>query len=190
MHDIEPYYNWRHLYSAEEDARSPFFERQYDEFAFTQTVYNYYIHPQWDDFGSRTLYIKILFADYDIGFAVIEFIGEWNDAIENDIMTLKREIIDNLMDQGIWKFLLITENVLNFHSSDASYYEEWQEDISDEGGWVVALNMPAHAQYDFKAARLDRYLPLMDYPSWRTSQPQHLFTAIDNLMLRRLNNGS
>jgi hypothetical protein len=30
----------------------------------------------------------------------------------------------------------------------------------------------------------------MDYPSWRTSQPQHLFTTIDNLMLRRLNNGS
>ena len=107
MHDIEPYYNWRHLYTAEEDARSPFFERRYDEFAFTQTVYNDYIHPQWDDFGSRTLYIKIIFADYDTGFVVIEFIGEWNDAIENDIMTLKSNVLNPLIEEGILRFVLI-----------------------------------------------------------------------------------
>jgi hypothetical protein len=28
----------------------------------------------------------------------------------------------------------------------------------------------------------------MDYPVWRTVQPQHLFAAIDNILLRRLNN--
>ena len=55
MQDIEPFYNWRHIYVSEEDQLSPFFGRQYSEFEFTQTVYNYYIHPQWDDFGSRTL---------------------------------------------------------------------------------------------------------------------------------------
>ena len=124
MHDIEPYYNWRHLYTAEEDSKSPFFGRTYSEFEFTQTVYNYYIHPQWDDIGSQTLYLKVLYADYEIGFAVIELIGEWNDAIENDIMTLKRELIDKMVFQGISKFIMIGENVLNFHSSDECYYEE------------------------------------------------------------------
>ena len=99
MHEIEPYYNWRHLYIADEDEKSPFFGRTYSEFEFTQTVYNYYIHPQWDDFGSQTLYLKILFADYDLGFCIIEFIGEWNDAIENDIDDSYLDIID--VDMGV-----------------------------------------------------------------------------------------
>lgn len=186
MHDIEPYYNWRHLYTAEEDERSPFYGRTYSEFEFTQTVYNYYIHPQWDEFGSRTLYLKVLMADYDTGYAVIELIGEWNDAIENDVMTLKRDVIDKMEADGITKFILIAENVLNFHSSDDCYYEEWYEDITDSGGWVAVLNMPEQTQYDFKRARINRYLELLDYPNWRTLQPQHLFQVIDNHIIRRL----
>jgi hypothetical protein len=188
MHDIEPYYNWRHLYTAEEDEKSPFFGREYSEFAFTQTVYNYYIHPQWDDFGSRTLYLKLLFADYDQGFAIIELIGEWNDAIENDVMTLKREIVDRLIGEGVHKFILIAENVLNFHSSEADYYEEWMDDIADEGGWVAMIGFPEAARYDFLRSHIDRYIELIDFDTWRTVQPQHLFAAIDNKLLRRLNN--
>ena len=107
MHDIEPYYHWRHLYTAEADPRSIFFGRTYSEFEFSQTVYNYYIHPQWDEFGSKTLYLKILFTDYDAKFAIIELIGEWNDAITNDIMILKREILELMIDEGINKFILI-----------------------------------------------------------------------------------
>lgn len=189
MHDIEPYYNWRHLYTAEEDERSPFYGREHSEFEFSQTVYNYYIHPQWDDFGSRTLYLKVLFTDYDLDFAIIELIGEWNDAIENDIMALKRDVIDRMIREGIRKFILIGENVLNFHSSDSCYYEEWMEDVGDDGGWVVILDFPEQSQYDFRKARLDRYVELIQYPIWRTVLPQHLFAAIDNKMLRRLNNG-
>jgi len=68
LHEIEPYFNWRHLYIADEDVKSPFSGRQYSEFQYTQTVYNFYIHPQWDDIGSQTLYIKILFVDYDMGW--------------------------------------------------------------------------------------------------------------------------
>ena len=79
MHDIEPYYRWRDDYIAAEDERSPFFETEYSEFEFDKMIYNYYIHPQWDCFGSQTLYIKILFVDYDRQYAIIEFIGEWND---------------------------------------------------------------------------------------------------------------
>lgn len=150
MHDIEPFYNWRHIYIADEDKKSPFYRRTYSEFEFTQTVYNYYIHPQWDDFGSRTLYLKIIYVDYELNFAIIELIGEWNDAIENDIMQLKRDVIDQLFQEKIFKYILITENVLNFHSSDKEYYEEWFEQVTDEEGWIVALNMPEATQYDFK----------------------------------------
>lgn len=150
MQDIEPYYNWRHLYMAEEDPQSPFYGRIYSEFEFSHTIYNYYIHPQWDEFGSRTLYMKILYADYELNFAIIELIGEWNDAIENDIMTLRREITDNMYKDGITKFILVAENVLNFHSSDDSYYEEWYEQLEDDGGWVVIIGMPVQSQHDFK----------------------------------------
>jgi hypothetical protein len=186
MHEIEPYYNWRHLYAAEEDERSPFYGREHSEFEFSQTVYNYYIHPQWDDFGSRTLYMKLLYADYEQGFAVIELIGEWNDAIENDIMTLRRDVTDNLFDEGITRFILIAENVLNFHSSDDCYYEEWYEQVSEEGGWVVMIGMPEQSQHDFKKARLARYIELIQYPNWRTLQPQLLFNLIDNHRMKRL----
>ena len=135
MQNIEPYYNWRYLYTSEEDERSPFYGGNIANLNFTQTVYNYYIHPLWDEFGSATLYIKVLMVDYQEQYAIIELIGEWNDAIENDIMRLKRDVIDEFMRQGISKFILIAENVLNFHSSDDSYYEEWYEDaIEGEDG--------------------------------------------------------
>ncbi|HAO46215.1 MAG TPA: hypothetical protein DCQ97_04780 [Chitinophagaceae bacterium] len=187
MQDIEPYYNWRHLYTAEEDERSPFYRRTYSEFEFSHTVYNYFIHPQWDEFGSRTLYMKILFADYEQSYAIIELLGEWNDAIENDIMTLRRDITDIMFAQGISKFILIAENVLNFHSSDDSYYEEWREQLEDSGGWVVILDMPSQSQYDFKQARLTNYIELIEFPQWRTLKPELIFQQIDNMMLRRIN---
>jgi hypothetical protein len=186
MHEIEPFYNWRHIYTSEEDPKSPFYGRVYSEFEYSQTVYNYYIHPQWDDFGSRTLYIKVIYVDYELNFAVIEMIGEWNDAIENDIMTLKRDVIDIMEKQGINKFILVTENVLNFHSSDREYYEEWYEDVSDENGWIVSLNMPHATQQDFKKKKLNYYIELMDIPDWRIYKPYHLFRFIDNQINNRL----
>lgn len=186
MHDIEPFYNWRHIYTSEEDERSPFYGRLYSEFEFSQTVYNYYIHPQWDEFGSRTLYLKVLMADYIEQYAVIELIGEWNDAIENDIMTLKRDVIDAFNDQGIRKFILVTENVLNFHSGDPDYYQEWYEDSSDQQGWVAVLNMPEATQYDFRKAHLDRFVEMMDIPDWRVYKPFHLFRKIDGELRSRL----
>ena len=92
MHFIEPFFRWRGEYIASEDAQSPFYGREYSEFEFQHRVYNYLIHPQWDEFGSTTLYLKIIYVDYDQGACAIEFIGEWNDAIENDIMMLKSNV--------------------------------------------------------------------------------------------------
>ena len=186
MQDIEPYDNWQYLYSSEEDERSPFYGREYSQFEFINTIYNYYIHPLWDEFGSSTLYLKVLMADYDAKYMIIELIGEWNDAIENDIMRLKRDVIDEFIRQGITKFILIAENVLNFHSSDDSYYEEWSEDITDSGGWIVSLNMPEQTQYDFIKARLNNYVELIACAPWRTMKPDVLFNQIDNILLRRL----
>ena len=186
MHNIEPYYNWRHIYTSEEDNRSPFYGRTYSEFEYSQTVYNYYIHPQWDEFGSKTLYLKILLADYEEHYSVIELIGEWNDAVENDIMELKREVLDKFMDEGIFKFIIVAENVLNFHSDGRDYYEELLEDVSEENGWVVCLNMPEQTQYDFKRAHLDRFIELKDMPEWRTYKPYHLYRKLDAEIGQRL----
>ena len=186
MQDIEPYYNWRHLYTAEEDQRSPFYGREYSEFEYSDTVYNYYLHPQWDNFGSRTLFMKILFVEYDMRFAIIELIGEWNDAIENDIMTLRRNITDQMSEDGIVKFIFIAENVLNFHSSDDSYYEDWFERLMDDQGWVTLINFTEQSQYDFTKARLTNYVQLLNLPQWRTLKPEIIFGLIDGEMSRLL----
>lgn len=186
MQDIEPFYNWRHLYIAEEDKFSPFFGRVYSEFEYSMTLYNYYIHPQWDEFGSRTLYMKILFTDYEQQYVIIELLGEWNDAIENDIMTIRREVTDNLYAKGIYKYIIIAENVLNFHSSDDSYYEEWREQLQDDNGWIVIIDLPEQSKYDFKKARLTHYVQLFELPQWRTLKPEFVFQLVDNEMMKRL----
>ncbi len=186
MHEIEPYDNWRHIYTAETDAKSPFYGRVYNEFEYTQTVYNYYIHPQWDYIESQNLYAKILMADYDDHYAIIELIGEWNDAIDNDIMILRRELTDKLEVMGISKFILIAENVLNFHSSDDSYYEDWLDNVNDLNGWLILLNLPQQSQYDFKKAKLHYYIELMEIDNWRTYKPIHLYRLINEQIEKRL----
>ncbi|HLA51720.1 MAG TPA: hypothetical protein VK618_00360, partial [Flavitalea sp.] len=128
----------------------------------------------------------VLIADYDERYVIMELIGEWNDAIENDIMNLKREVVDKLMGEGIFKFILIGENVLNFHSSDKEYYSEWFDDVTDENGWIVCLNMPEQTQYDFRRAKLNRYIELMQIDNWRIYRPFHLFRKIDDEISRRL----
>lgn len=186
MHELEPYYNWLHIYVSEEDGRSPFYGAEHSEFEYTDTIYNYYIHPQWDYFGSRTMYMKILMADYEEGYAIIEMIGEWNDAVENDIMTMKRNVLEAFMDQGIHKIILIAESVLNFHSSDKEYYEELYEELSDSAGWIVCLNMPQQTQYDFRRAKLNQFIELMEIETWRVYKPYHLFKKIDGELMARL----
>jgi hypothetical protein len=186
LQNIEPYYNWRHLYTAEDDVLSPFYGREYSEFEYSQTLYNYYIHPQWDDFGSRTLFMKILFVDYEQHYAILELMGEWNDAIENDIMIIRRNISDDLAVKNISKFIFIAENVFNFHSSDDSYYEDWKDRLQDDDGWVVILNMPEQSAYEFKRARLTNYVELLELPQWRTLKPDLIFSIIDGEQQKRL----
>ncbi len=189
MHTLEPYYNWRGFYISSEDPRSPFFSREYSEFEFSEKVYDHFIHPQWDNFGSQTLFLKVIYANYEDGFAVIEFIGEWNDLLYNDIMFLKRELIEDMMHHGIAKFILIGENVLNFHSSDDSYYEEWFEEVNEADGWIALLNFRQHVLEDLQSANIDSYFVLggrLNQLNWRTMQPDQLFETVEKQVMRRL----
>ncbi|MBK9152534.1 MAG: hypothetical protein IPM26_16820 [Saprospiraceae bacterium] len=187
MHDIEPWYGWRDEYTAENDAKSPFYGREYDEAYFTNKIYNYYIHPQWDSFGSETLYAKILYVDYSKKFALIELIGEWNDCIENDIMFLKRDLIDYLIKKHIVKFVIFCDNVLNYHGDDDSYYEEWYEDIRDENGWICLVNTFDHVSREMKKYRLHYYVnfgPEFNDINWRKRKPGHLPDEIEKIMYK------
>ena len=187
MHYIEPHYSWHSLYTASEDVRSPFYGRKYSEFECSNTLYNFYIHPQWDEFGSTTLYIKILYVDYELAFTIIEMLGEWNDCINNDIMFFKREIIESLLQYGIKKYILIGENVLNFHASDDCYYEEWFSDV--EEGWIAGINFREHVLTEFSKNSIDYYLAFggeLNTMSWRTFNPVQLFEKVNEIIRRRL----
>ena len=181
MHDIEPYYKWRELYIASEDDQSPFFGRTYNEFQYTDKIYNYFIHPQWDYIGSPTLYIKILFVDYLESYALIELIGEWNDAVNNDIMFLKRKVIDHMIKAGINKYVLLCDNVLNFHGDEDCYYEEWYDDIKEENGWITLINVRDHIYDEMNAMNLQFYLRLDDEEvdfEWQRHLPETLFNYL------------
>ena len=187
MHDIEPYYRWERFYNSSEDPNSPFNGKEYNYDLLSETIYGYYIAPGWDFMGSETLYIKILFADYERGFCVIEFIGEWNDAINNDIMHLKRNIIEHMTYYGINKFILIGENILNFHGSDDCYYEEWFEEIED--GWIAAVNFRGYVIDEMTNYNLDSYINFggtLQISNWRTSKPLIFYNKVEGLITRRL----
>lgn len=194
MHEIEPFSNWLKYYNSSEDSRSPFFEKTYNFDQYSDTIYGYYIDPAWDFMGSETLYIKILYIDYVRGAAVIEFLGEWNDTINNDIMHLKRNIIDELLAAGISKFILIGENIMNFHGSDDSYYEEWFDEVEDVEekdvpGWIAAVSFPDFIQEEFRKYHIDQYINMggtLQISNWRTMHPRTFIDVVENLISRRL----
>jgi hypothetical protein len=188
VHQILPFENWLKYYDSSTDERSPFFEKEYNFDLYSETIYGYYIDPSWDYFGSETLYLKILYADYDEGFAILEFLGEWNDTIENDIMTLKRNFLELLAHEGINKYILIGENILNFHGSDDSYYEEWFEDL--EEGWIAAVCFPDFIQQELQKYRIDNYINMggtLQIEMWRTLHPLQFYQLVSQLIQRRLN---
>ncbi|MEI7594171.1 MAG: hypothetical protein WCK02_00365 [Bacteroidota bacterium] len=187
MHNIEPYYFWRDLYIAAEDELSPFYQYFNSEIEYTHAIYNHIIHPQWDSIGSPTLFIKVLFVDYEMGYSVIELMGEWNDCTHNDIMFLKRDIIDLMIKEGINKYILIGENILIFHPDSDDYYSEWFDDIED--GWIAAINFRKHVLDDFSKANLDYYINFgnqLNNINWTAYQPQQLFDLVSNYLTKRL----
>ncbi len=192
MHTIEPYHRWLKYYDSSLDDQSPFHGKEYNYDLYSDTIYGYYIDPGWDFMGSETLYIKILYANYHEGQVVIEMIGEWNDAIHNDVMHLKRNIIDHFVQEGISKFVLIGENVFNFHGSDDCYYEEWFEDVEDDPsvpGWIAAVNFRDFVMDEMRNYNIDNYVNLggsLQIANWRTMNPVAFCSLVDQLVARRL----
>lgn len=187
MHEIEPFPNWLKYYDPATDGRSPFFGKEYNYDVYSENIYGYYIDPAWDYMGSETLYVKLLYADYEAGYCVLEFIGEWNDAINNDIMNLKRNVIESLLKEGVDKFILIGENIMNFHGSDDCYYEEWFDEVGD--GWIAAVSFPDFIQDEFKKYHIDQYINMggtLQLERWRTMQPHTFYDVVEKLIQRRL----
>lgn len=192
MHNIEPFYNWDKYYDSTNDDQSPFYGKEYNFDLYSENIYGYYIDPAWDFIGSETLYIKILYADYLEGFVIIEMIGEWNDTINNDIMIFKRNIIDHFLGKGINKYILIGENVFNFHGSDDCYYEEWAAEVNedfDEPGWIVAMNFPDFVISELMNYSIHHYLFFgneYNIVNWRTMHPIILKDKINSQINRKL----
>ncbi|MFN0049927.1 MAG: hypothetical protein ACKVOU_12465 [Cytophagales bacterium] len=187
MHDIEPFYGWEKFYNSSTDKKSPFYGKQYNYELFTNEIYGFFINPAWDFIGSETLYVKLLFADYKEKYCIIELIGEWNDTLHNDIMHLKRNFIDEITQQGINEFIVIGENVYNFHGSDDCYYEEWFEDIED--GWIVFMNFREFIHREWRKFGVDAYVNYggeLEVEPWRTMTPQILHQHIKNTIVKRL----
>lgn len=187
MHEIEPYYNWLNIYDSSEDPDSPFYGKEYNHDLYSENIYGYFIDPAWDYMGSETLYIKILYTQYEEGFTIIEMLGEWNDALNNDIMHFKRNVVEFLHMKGIDKFILIGENVLNFHGSDDCYYEEWLDELED--GWIVAINFRDFVVDEMAKFNIDSAINFggsFDQANWRTQHPLKLYYEIRGIINKRL----
>jgi hypothetical protein len=114
-------------------------------------------------------------------------LGEWNDTLYNDIMYLYRNVIEILVEQDIKYFILIGENVLEFHSDITDYYEEWFDNVED--GWIIGLNFRDHVLKEFMDANIDYYIAFggrFGEMVWRKYLPDQLFEVLDNLITRRL----
>ena len=102
-------------------------------------------------------------------------------------MYLKRNIADILIENGINKFILIGEHVLNFHSDDNDYYQEWFDDIED--GWIACINFRDHVQYEFENGSIDYYLAMggtFNNISWRSLSPVQVFEKVNSFIMKRL----
>lgn len=187
MTDIEPFYGWRKYYISNQDVNSPFYGTFYSNPQNNQLM-SYSINPDWRSINSETLFCEILFSDYINGFCIIEMFGEWNDALNNDIMYLKSIVFDKLTKSGINKFILICENVFQYHGGDVDYYEELEDDLNQ--GWIVLMNLPQFLYQEFKRVGNDQYLNYgqsFEVLNWRTFKPFKLYLEINDKMRFLLN---
>ena len=102
-------------------------------------------------------------------------------------MHLKRNVIDLFVSEGINKFILLGENILNFHGSDDCYYEEWFEEIED--GWIAGVNFRDHIIFEWGKFHLDYYINFggnLELDSWRTMPPELFYQWVNLAITKRL----
>lgn len=187
LRDIEPFYGWLDLYSHEHDEKSPFHHVEHNLFFYDRSINQIPVHPLWDEIGSESLLVKILFADYNEGFAIIELFGEWNDLFENDYKLLGENCLTYLIDQGIDKFILICENVFHIYLQDDDYYQALQEEM--ENGWICTLRLREEVRQDMVDYGISSYFfwsPVLDEMAWRKMKPFQLFGIINSRMQKIL----
>jgi hypothetical protein len=103
-------------------------------------------------------------------------------------MLLKRQVIDHLLAVGIKHFILIGENVFNFHGSyEDDYYAEWFEEVED--GWIVGLHFAVFVEQEWAKYHVDYYINFggnLRIPNWRTLKPEMIFAYLQHVMSKRL----
>lgn len=183
MHQIEPHFGWLKYYQNELDPNSPFQAVEHNEFFFDRQVYDYLAHPLWDSIESESLLVKILFADYQAGFAIVELFGVWNDLLENDYRVLYENCLQFLVEAGITRIVLIAENILNVYVDANDYYEAVQDELED--GWICLLRAREHVLRELEEFDLLGYFYTsmeLDDIAWRKLKPWELFRLIDARM--------
>lgn len=181
LRHIEPFYGWLHYYSHEKDQRSPFHEVEHNLFEFDRSVNHIPAHPLWDDFGSESLLVKILFADYQKHYAILELFGEWNDLYDNDFKLLAENCLSILIEEGINQIILICENVFHGYFESDDYYDALQEELED--GWMVAIRLREELQNEMIDFGINQYFfwsPLLDEAPWRTIKPPVLYKLVSS----------
>jgi hypothetical protein len=95
--------------------------------------------------------------------------------------------VDEMIPLGIDKYILIGENILNFHADITDYYEEWLEEVPN--GWMAFLNLREHVVQELSAYGIDQYFILggdLDHLEWRIKKPDLLYAKLLAVVSRRL----
>lgn len=188
MFEVEPWYGWLHLYDPEQDEHSPFYGVEHNLFEFDRRIYDMPAHPLWEDFDSENLLLKILYADYEQGYCVIELIGEWNDLQFNDFRLLRDNCLQWLLDAGISRFILICENVFSAFLEMQDYYEAFQDDLGTEG-YIHLLRLRPEVQAEFIRYGISAYVnwsPDADAVNWRKLHPDQLLATVEDTYRKML----
>jgi hypothetical protein len=176
---IEPFYGWLHLYSHDQDEASPFHEVEHSLFEYNRKIYTFDAHPLWDSIESESLLVKILYADYTEGFAILELFGEWNDLHENDFRLLSENCLQILLGAGINKFILICENVFNVHLDSDDYYADLADELED--GWLCLLRARKNVLEEFDKYNISPYFywnRRFDDLKWRKMLPWQVYELV------------
>ena len=187
LYTIEPFYGWLELYNHQEDERSPFHGVEHNLFYFDRSVNNIPAHPLWDQIGSESLLVKILYADYPEGYAIIELFGEWNDLFDNDYKLLAENCLTYLIDQGVNKFILVCENVFHIYLDQDDYYQALAEEI--ETGWICMLRPRTHILEEMEAYGISSYFywsPVLDEVACRRLKPHQIYQLVSSRMQKVL----
>jgi len=80
---------------------------------------------------------------------------------------------------------LLCDNVLEYHGSDDSYYEEWWDDIKEEGGWITVLNLREHILTEMEQVRLQHFINIgeeFNEVNWRKPTPKLVYNEILSIL--------